>query len=150
MMTTLPLRPGSVRLMLIRDVDTGVIVDADVFFDGAAAGRARAALLVGLDGEFRDYAPESPLRPVPGADVNWAVADARRFLSGYPVPARELIERLLAIVTAAYAAAGPGVDSGPVAPSPWGDRPEPEDPDRDRMDDAELGGHQAHEPEPWS
>lgn len=29
-------------------------------------------------------------------------------------------------------------DSGPVAPSPWGDHPEPDDPDRDRMDDAEL------------
>jgi hypothetical protein len=38
-------------------------------------------------------------------------------------------------------------DPGPVAPSPWG-HPEPEDPDRDRMDDAELASHQAHEPAP--
>jgi hypothetical protein len=39
-------------------------------------------------------------------------------------------------------------DPGQVAPSPWGDRPEPEDPDRDRTEDAELADHQAHEPEP--
>lgn len=38
-------------------------------------------------------------------------------------------------------------DRGPVAPSPWGDHPEPHDPDRDRMDDAELAAHQAHEGE---
>jgi hypothetical protein len=38
-------------------------------------------------------------------------------------------------------------DPGPVSPSPWGDHPDPHDPDRDRMDDAELADHQAHEPE---
>jgi hypothetical protein len=58
MIGTLPLQPGSARLMLVRDVDTGAIVDADVFFDGGEAERARAALLVGLDGEFRGCRPE--------------------------------------------------------------------------------------------
>lgn len=57
-MTILPLQPGSVRLMLIRDVDTGAIVDAEVFFSGDEAVRARSALVIGLDGEFRDYRPE--------------------------------------------------------------------------------------------
>lgn len=60
---TLPLQPGSVRLMLIRDVDTGVIVDAEVFFTADAAERARADLLIGLDGsEFRDFPSETDLR----------------------------------------------------------------------------------------
>jgi hypothetical protein len=70
MMTTLPLQPGAVRLMLIRDVDTGAIVDADVFFDGDEAVRARAALLVGLDGEFRDYRPEPGTTAAPMAHVS--------------------------------------------------------------------------------
>jgi hypothetical protein len=55
---TLPLQPGCVRLMLIRAAATGTIVDAVVFFDGDEAVRARASLLVGLDGEFRDYRPD--------------------------------------------------------------------------------------------
>ena len=56
-MCTLPLQPGTVRLMLIRDVDTGTIVDAEVFFSGGEADAARSSLLIGLDGEFRDYRP---------------------------------------------------------------------------------------------
>jgi hypothetical protein len=55
MMATLPLQPGAVRLMLIRDVDTGTIVDAEVFFSGDEAVSAREGLVIGLDGEFRDY-----------------------------------------------------------------------------------------------
>jgi hypothetical protein len=57
---TLPLQSGSVRLMLIRDVDSGAIVDAEVFFTADEADRARAGLVIGLDGEFRDYRPERP------------------------------------------------------------------------------------------
>jgi len=58
MIGTLPLQPGCVRLMLIRDVDTWSIVDAEVFFSGDEAVAARSVLQVGLDGEFRDYRPE--------------------------------------------------------------------------------------------
>jgi hypothetical protein len=54
---TLPLQPGAVRLMLIRDTDTGEILDAEVFFSGDKAEAARSALLIGLSGEFRDYHP---------------------------------------------------------------------------------------------
>jgi hypothetical protein len=57
MIMTLPLQPGSVRLMLIRSSDSGQIIDAEVFFDGDAAERDRGQLLLGLYGEFRDYAP---------------------------------------------------------------------------------------------
>jgi hypothetical protein len=62
MIGTLPLQPGCVRLMLIRAVDTGTIVDAEVFFDGDEAVRARDSLVAGLDGEFRDYRPDTPAR----------------------------------------------------------------------------------------
>jgi hypothetical protein len=55
MMGVLPLRFGSVRMMLIRESDSGAIVDADLFFDGDEAVAARDALQVGLYGEFRDY-----------------------------------------------------------------------------------------------
>jgi hypothetical protein len=54
---TLPLQDGAVRLMLVRDVDTGSIVDAEVFFSADKADAARSALLIGLEGEFRDYHP---------------------------------------------------------------------------------------------
>lgn len=64
MMATLPLQPGAVRLMLIRDADAGTIVDAEVFFSGDEAVSARSALIVGLDGEFRDYRPDPPPRSV--------------------------------------------------------------------------------------
>jgi hypothetical protein len=57
---TLPLQPGCVRLMLIRYADTGLIVDAVVFFDGDEAIRARDSLAPGLEGEFRDYRPDTP------------------------------------------------------------------------------------------
>jgi hypothetical protein len=63
-----PLRPGSVRLMLIRDVDSGAIVDADVFFTADDAEHARAGLVIGLDGEFRDYAPDPPADVLTGAE----------------------------------------------------------------------------------
>ena len=56
MMAVLPLRPGSVRLMLIRDI-SGVIVDAEVFFSAEDAQRGRADLILGLTAEFRDYHP---------------------------------------------------------------------------------------------
>jgi hypothetical protein len=59
MIGTLPLQPGSVRLMLIRAAATGTIVDAVVFFDGDEAERARDNLDAGLIGEFRDYRPDS-------------------------------------------------------------------------------------------
>jgi hypothetical protein len=59
MIGTLPLQPGSVRVMLIRAAATGTIVDAVVFFDGDEAVRARDNLAAGLDGEFRDYRPDS-------------------------------------------------------------------------------------------
>lgn len=60
---TLPLQPGSVRLMMIREVDSGAIVDAEVFFDGEEAERARDTLLIGLTSEFRDYRPDFPQSP---------------------------------------------------------------------------------------
>ena len=55
---TLPLQPGAVRLMLIRDIDSGTIVDAEVFFSASEADAARSTLQIGLDGEFRDYQPD--------------------------------------------------------------------------------------------
>jgi hypothetical protein len=57
MIGTLPLQPGSVRLMLVRDVDTGRILDIQAFFDGYEADFARNSLAPGLEGEFRDYRP---------------------------------------------------------------------------------------------
>jgi hypothetical protein len=57
---TLPLQPGSVRLMLIRAAATGTIVDAVVFFDGDEAVRARDNLAPEFEGEFRDYRPDTP------------------------------------------------------------------------------------------
>jgi hypothetical protein len=55
MIGTLPLQPGSVRVMLIRYPGTFSIVDIEVFFDGDEAERARDNLDAGLIGEFRDY-----------------------------------------------------------------------------------------------
>jgi hypothetical protein len=84
--------------------------------------------------------------------TGWAVADpdtecpdCGAQLEGFSGDLDELlagIDEHLKVCTGTPAAAEP------VAPSPWGDRPEPEDPARDRMDDAELASHQAHEPAP--
>lgn len=40
--------------------------------------------------------------PITVGDIDQAVADARQFLAGQPVPAQNLIERLLAIAEDAY------------------------------------------------
>jgi hypothetical protein len=66
--STLPIQPGCIRLMLIWDMATIRIVDAEVFTDGDEAAQARANLRAGLDGEFRDY-PVSLPGFLPAADI---------------------------------------------------------------------------------
>jgi hypothetical protein len=55
---TLPLRPGSARLMITRDSRRGLILDAEVFFTTGDADAAAAKLTGTLDAEFRDYHPD--------------------------------------------------------------------------------------------
>lgn len=81
--------------------------------------------------------------PITSADIDQAIADARSFLAGQPIPARDLIERLAAIVADAYG-------------DPYAEENEPEPDDYDPGPEVDDEGgmseyrHASHEPEPWS